>query len=201
MDPFERFEAALDAIDAANADDPRQVIFEGVSRPAEVVYAIRMSRWLDRIAPDASEELRLAVRAQHVRRFEIPRDQYPMDRVGYLKWRTDLKHRHAAIVGEVLRKAGYDAATIARVQSLVRKERLKQDPEAQTLEDVVCLVFLESYFADFAAKHDPEKVAEIVRKTWVKMSEAGHQAALALRLSPEARRLVERALAPPPAAP
>ncbi|MGB8276119.1 MAG: DUF4202 domain-containing protein [Alphaproteobacteria bacterium] len=190
-----RFEAAIAAVDAANSGDPNTVSFEGRERPKEVVYAIQMSRWLDRIAPDASPALRLAARCQHIRRFEIPRETYPMGRIGYLKWRTDLKHLHARIAGEILARVGYDAGTIARVQALVRKDRLKQDPEAQTLEDVVCLVFLENYFADFAVRHDDDKIVDIVRKTWVKMSETGHQAALSLPLPAAARRLVERALA------
>jgi hypothetical protein len=155
-----------------------------------------MSRWLDRLAPGAAEPLRLAVRAQHIRRWEIPRDGYPMDRVGYLKWRTDLKHLHAKLVGEILAGAGYDDVTVARVQGLVRKDRLKQDPDSQTLEDVACLVFLENYFADFAKQHDAAKVIDILRKTWKKMSPAGQAAALALEMPAAARKLVEQALAP-----
>ena len=190
----QRFEAAIRAFDTANADDPETVVFEGARRPREVVYAILMTRWLERVAPDASLALKLAVRCQHIRRFEVPRSDFPMDRVGYLKWRTELKHRHARIAGEILASLGYDDATIARVQALVRKERLKHDPEAQALEDVACLVFLDNYFADFAARHEPEKVVEIVRKTWAKMSERGHTLALSLARPPPARALVERAL-------
>jgi hypothetical protein len=193
----QRFEAAIRAFDAANADDPETVVFEGARRPREVVYAILMTRWLERVAPDASLPLKLAARCQHIRRFEVPRSDFPMDRVGYLKWRTELKHRHARIAGDILASLGYDDATIARVQALVRKERLKHDPEVQALEDVVCLVFLENYFADFAARHDPDKVVDIVRKTWTKMSERGHALALSLALPPAARALVERALSEP----
>jgi hypothetical protein len=181
----QRFQAAVERIDAANAQDPHG---------KELLYSQRMSRWLDRIEPGASEALRLAARAQHIKRWEIPRSTYPMDRVGYLTWRTALYKFHAAEVSKILRAAGYDDATVDRAASLVRKERIKTDPEAQTLEDVICLVFLENYFADFAAEHDDEKVVGILRKTWKKMSERGRGEALKLQMPPEARRLVERAI-------
>lgn len=193
-----RFEAAIAAFDAENAKDPNFIMVDGEDVPKELAYARQMSRWLEKLVPGASEALRLAACAQHIRRWEIPRRDYPMDRVGYLRWRTDLKHFHARIAGDILESLGYDAETVGRVQSLLKKQRLKQDPEAQALEDVICLVFLENYFADFAKQHDPEKIVDIVRKTWKKMSPAGHEAALKLELPPEARALVERALAPEP---
>jgi hypothetical protein len=180
-----RFTAAVARIDAANAEDPNG---------KELLYSQRMSAWLDRVEPDAPEALRLAARAQHVRRWAIPRSDYPMDRIGYLTWRTTLYKFHAEQAAGILREVGYDEGTIARVASLVRKERIKTDPEAQTLEDVICLVFLENYFAEFAAQHDGEKVVGILRKTWRKMSERGRGVALTLEIPAEARRLVERAL-------
>ena len=179
------FRAALERIDAANAQDPAG---------KELIYSQRMSAWLDRIEPGASESLRLAARAQHIRRWIIPRADYPMDRIGYLKWRTTLYKFHADEATAILRQAGYDPPTITRVASLVRKERIKTDPEAQTLEDVICLVFLENYFAEFAAAHDDEKVIGILRKTWKKMSERGQKMALSLPMAADARRLVEHAL-------
>jgi len=197
VEPMQRLEAAYAAFDEANSADPNRIEADGRDWPKEVLYARQMTRWLDRFAPDASEALRLAARCQHIRRWEIPRDSYPRDRVGYLKWRTELKHMHACIAGEILANVGYDEGTIARVQSLLKKERLKSDAEAQTLEDVVCLVFLENWFADFSKLHDPDKVVDIVAKTWKKMSPAGHRAALALAgaLPDDARALIERALA------
>jgi Domain of unknown function (DUF4202) len=158
------------------------------------VYARRMTKWLGKLYPDASEALRLAARSQHIRRWEIPRNSFPMDRAGYHRWRTTLYTFHADVAEKILREVGYDDATIGRVRSLLRKERLKADPDVQALEDVICLVFLENYFADFAPKHDEEKVIVILRRTWAKMSEKGHAAALALELPKAARRLVERAL-------
>jgi hypothetical protein len=190
-----RFEAAMQQLDAAHREDPNREVREGQELPAELLYAERMTRWLQRLAPDASEPLRLAARCQHLCRWMIPRGRYPMDRPGYHRWRSDLARFHAEKAGEILRAVGYEEETIARVQSLVRKERLKLDPEAQLLEDVICLVFLESYFADFSRKHDREKLITILRKTWKKMSPRGHEAALALDLSPADRALIEKALA------
>lgn len=191
-----RYDLAIAAIDAANADDPNRVEVNGRQEAGEVVYARRMSAALARLYPEASEALGLAARAQHIRRWTSPRSAYPQGRIGYLKWRTDLKHFHAALVGDILADCGYGAVEVARVQSLVRKERLKQDPEAQALEDVICVVFLEDYLSDFAPRHDEAKVIDILRKTWAKMSPVGHAAALALDLSSEAARLVSKALEP-----
>lgn len=195
MNPEQRFQAAIERFDAANAADPNREEWDGVEYPKELLYARRMTGWLERLAPDASEALRLAARAQHLRRWESPRSAYPMDRAGYHRWRTDLQRFHAEAAGEILRAVGYDEPMVARVQSLLRKERLKADPETQTLEDVACLVFLESYFADFARHVDEEKLIPILRRTWLKMSEQGREAALALPLAPEHRGLVEKALA------
>jgi hypothetical protein len=189
-----RFTHAIAAFDAANSEDPNREVQDGVEQPKELAYARLMSVWLDRLAPHASEALRLAARAQHIRRWTIPRSEYAMDRAGYLLWRTALAKFHAEAAGEILRESGYDEETIRRVGSLIRKERLKLDPEAQLLEDVACLVFLENYFADFASHRDEPQVVDIVRKTWKKMSERGHAAALALPLAPHTRALVEKAL-------
>ena len=191
----ERFNAAIARFDAANAEDPTTEVFQGVVYPKELLYAQRMTAWLDKLAPDASEALRLAVRCQHIRRWTIPRHTYPMDRTGYLRWRTTLAKFHADTAAAILRDVGYDDATIRRVQTLLRKESLKRDPEVQCLEDVICLVFLENYFTAFATQHDEAKILDILQKTWKKMSSRGHEVALTLSMSPEAQRLVEQALA------
>jgi hypothetical protein len=191
----QRFEAAVAAMDAANADDPNRIVGDGVETAKELLYARRMTAWLERLVPDASESLSLAARCQHIRRWEIPRADYPQGRIGYLKWRTDLKHFHAHVAGQLLAEAGYDEDTITRVKGLVRKERLKQDAEVQALEDVACLVFLEHYFADFSTQYDEAKIIDIVAKTWKKMSAAGQRAALGIEMPAAARALVEKALA------
>lgn len=191
LSPFER---ALAQIDAAHAADPSNVIIDGIEHPEELLYAARMTAWLCRLAPGASEALQLAARCQHLRRWEIPRERFPMTRAGYLQWRTTLMAYHAEQAGAILRDVGYQPPFVERVQSLIRKEGLKTEPETQLLEDVVCLVFLENYFADFAPRHDEQKVIGILRKTWRKMSEQARAAALKLDLPPEARALVARAL-------
>ena len=194
FEPSERFREAMARFDRANAEDPNVETVDGVSHPKELLYAQRMSDALERFAPDASEVVRLAVRCQHIRRWTVPRDTYPEGRDGYRRWRTDLGGFHAETAGGVLCEVGYDDVTVGRVQALLRKERLKADPEVQLLEDVVCLVFLRHYLSPFAAQHEDEKVVGILRKTWRKMSERGRAAALDLDLATELRALVTRAV-------
>ena len=193
-----RLGKVLASIDAANAKDPNAVEIGGIRRPAEAVYGERMSRALARLCSDASEHLQIAARGQHIERWTHPRSSYPMTREGYLRWRTGLKAYHAERLGALMADAGYAASDIDRVRGLIRKQRLKSDAEAQMLEDVVCVVFLQDYFADFASKHDDDKIIGILRKTWAKMSPVGHAAALALDLPAAARAAIERALAAPP---
>ena len=192
------FLQALARIDAANAEDPNAEDENGAARPRELLYAERMSARLATLLPDASEALRLACRCHHLRRWEIPRASYPMDKKGYYQWRTTLGRFHAETAARILRETGYDAATIARVEAVVRKEKRTSDADTQALEDVAALVFLEHYFAAFAAKHDDDKLVVIVRKTWQKMSPRGHDvaAALAGSLPDRLQRIVAAALQP-----
>lgn len=190
----DRFQAAIDAIDAANADDPNRTAVDGREVAAEIVYGQRMTAALERLYPDASELLRLAARGQHIRRWTVPRQDYPEGRAGYLKWRSDLKDFHADTVAAILADCGYGPEEIARTRSLTRKERLKRDAETQALEDAACMVFLEHHFVDFAAKHDEARLIDIVAKTWRKMSPRAHAAALALDLPPETETIVSKAL-------
>lgn len=183
--PNKRFENAIAAIDAANAGDPTG---------SSLVYSQRMTEWLDRFEPNASEPLKLAARAQHLRRWEVPRNSFPMDRPGYLAWRKSLYGFHATAAAEIMRQVEYDEASIDRVGSLLRKEKLKLDPEMQTLEDVICLVFLENYFAEFRQDKDELKLLNILRRTWAKMSERGRDAALKLSLGPGELELISKAL-------
>lgn len=186
-----RFDEAIERIDAAHAGDPEQ---DATGQAKELVYAQRMSAWLEKLAPHASEALKLAVRCQHLRRWAIPRRDYPEGRAGYLRWRREQSLAHAALAGDILLRAGYDTDTIKRVQSLVRKERIKHDPEAQALEDATCLVFLERDFAPFAARYPVDKVIDVLRKSWKKMSDDGHRAALGIDFSPALRTIVDKAL-------
>src|SRR5215471_13025913 len=181
MNTSERFAAAIGRFDAANAEDPNREVDDGRERAKELVYAERLTAMLARLAPDASEALRLAARCQHLQRWKIPRTDYPMTRAGYHQWRNRLRDFHAELAGAILAEVGYDDATIARVASLIRKEALKTDSEAQALEDVVALVFLESYLAEFVVEHgdyEEAKLADILTKTAKKMSARGRDAAL-----------------------
>jgi hypothetical protein len=189
-----RFADAVARIDLANSADPRSEPGPTGPRPKELVYGERMSAWLARLVPEASEALQLAVRAQHVMRWHIPRSEYAAGRDGYRQWRSRLAQFHAETVSKILREAGYDDATISRVAALVRKEKYKTDAEAQTLEDVACLVFLENHFAEFAAHKDEARLVDILQKTWRKMSARGQQAALTIELPETLRKLVEKAV-------
>ena len=168
----DRFDRAIVAIDAANADDPNTILVHGEPRPKELAHAQLVSTWVVTLRPDASESLRLAARAHHLRRWTVPRSSYPTGRGGYLRWRRDLHEQHAREVGEILAGVGYDDATITRVQDLVRKRGLGKDSEVQILEDALCLVFLETQFHDLAARLDAETLDGVIDKTLKKMSPA-----------------------------
>jgi hypothetical protein len=194
MPDKERFSHAIQHFDALNANDPNKVNCDGVIYAKELLYAQRMTDCLKDFAPDASEALKLAARAQHISRWKIPRSDFPLDRKGYLLWRNQLKSMHAVIASEILAAVGYDSETILRVQSLIQKKQLKQDPEVQTLEDVICLVFLQYYLEEFAEKKPPEKVIEILQKTWRKMSQRGQSQALSLPLSDISKAQLKKAI-------
>lgn len=188
-----RFENALRQFDEYNSGDNKVTNVNGRNVPDNVLYGIRLSEKLIEFAPTASEALRLAARSQHIGRWEIPRSNYPMDRNGYLKWRSQLKLHHANVAGSILKDAGYEEEIIKRVKDLLMKRNLKQDPEAQILEDIICLVFLHYYFDDFSAKHEDDKLVQILKKTLVKMSAGGIEVALKLPLSERARSILEKA--------
>lgn len=187
------FKAVIAAIDASNADDPRETVVDGKPYPFESVYADRMTKTMEGLYPEASELLRIAARAQHIRRWEIPRDTYPKNREGYQKWRLSLRKMHAGLVGNIMAENGYSADDIERVGTFLKKQMLKRDADSQALENVVDVVFLAYYWDDFAAKYahyDDDKLVDIVGKTLRKMSTKGHQAALALDLPEATLRIV-----------
>ncbi len=188
------FQRAIAGIDQANKADPNIEPGEDKNYPREYLYSLRMSARLERFDPQASESLRLAARAQHIQRWKIPRSDYPQGRQGYKKWRSELAKFHAETTGNIMAESGYDAKAIERVKTLLQKKQLKRDDEVQALEDVICLVFIEHYLADFATKHPEEKVVDIIRKTWKKMSPKGHSAALKIPLTQQLGALVEKAL-------
>ncbi|TKA66860.1 hypothetical protein B0A49_05646 [Cryomyces minteri] len=187
---------ALALIDEAHALDPNKVTIGGSEVPYELHYAQKMTKYLQVRAPNAAEVLRLAIRAQHFRRWETPRSSYPMTRPGYHAWRTFLKKRQAEQAFQICRDCGYSEEEAERVAALIRKEDLKQDEETQVLEDVACLVFLDDQFEEFEKEHNEEKIINILRKTWGKMSERGHELALAMPMAGRPQELVQKALSP-----
>ncbi|WP_298882954.1 DUF4202 domain-containing protein [uncultured Polaribacter sp.] len=189
-----RFETAIALIDKKNAEDINTFQVADIEYPKELLYSQRMTRKLLQFDPNASKALQISARAQHICRWKIARKEYPMDRVGYLKWRETLKKMHAELTGEILQQVGFDDQFVDRVQKIILKKLLKKNEEAQALEDTTCLVFLDYYFEDFAAKHTDEKVIDILKKTWVKMSDKGHAAALKIPFSDKSLALVKQAI-------
>lgn len=190
-----RFVAAIRRFDEENSRDPNTELDGGVAHPRELLYARRLTDWVLRLAPDASLELRLAARCQHLCRWQSPRSDYPMTRPGYLQWRAELKKFHAQKAGEILREAGYPEEIIARVQALNLKKNFPADSDSRVLEDALCLVFLEFQFADLAAKTEPDKVVNALQKSWKKMTPAAHAHALKLSYGPRETALLQQALA------
>ncbi len=189
-----RLERALAAIDAANAADPNTIPVRGAVRPKELAHAEMVSEWVGRLRPDAAESLRLAARAHHIRRWTIPRSSFPEGRIGYLRWRRSLHDMHAGEAERILREAGYEEATIARVQTIIRKQDLAHDPDVQALEDALCLVFLETQLDELAARLADSKMVDILRKTLRKMSPDGKRLAAAVKFSENGRALLGTAL-------
>jgi hypothetical protein len=189
-----RFDRAIAAIDAANADDPNRIVVRGVEGPKELAHAALMTEWITRLRPDAGEALLLAARAHHIRRWTVPRAEFPEGRSGYLRWRTGLHKVHADEVGRILRAEGYDDDAIARVQDIVRKRNLAGDPDVQALEDGLCLVFVETQFHDLASRLEQDKMVDVVRKTLAKMSDQAKSFALVIDLPGPDRELLELAL-------
>ena len=185
---------ALTRFDAANANDPNSIDINGTLRPKELVFAERLTEEVLALAPDASLPLLLAARCQHICRWEVPRSSQPTGRAGYLKWREGLKKFHAQKAGEILRELECPEDLITRVQELNQKKNLKTDPECQTLEDALCLVFLKYQFDDLIETTDEEKMVRIVQKTWAKMSEHGHATALRVNYSDKAQQILRQAL-------
>ncbi len=195
--PTPQYQAVITEIDALNASDPRRDVVGVGSEPREVIYAERMSACLLRIYPDASEELRIAARAQHICRWQIARDTYPLGRDGYNSWRLACREHHAVLATAIMRRHGYAERQVAHVAKIIKKEELKRDRESQALENIAAIVFAEHYLNEFVAAHedyDEEKLVGILRKTLRKMDSIGHAAVLALQFPPHVKHIVDTAL-------
>lgn len=190
----DRLQETLAKIDAVLANDPTMIEVDGEKRPLAPYHAQKRTEWVEKLVDgEVSEPLQIAARAQHIRRWEVPRDSYAKDRTGYLKWRTDLKKFHGEATAEIMQETGYDEATIKRVKDIISKKGIKQDPDVQAIEDALCLVFLETQLTE-VAEQESDKIISILQKTWKKMSEKGHEFALQLPMSEEDRAIVVEAL-------
>jgi hypothetical protein len=189
-----KLEQAFELFDAYNKKSPERLVYEEKEYPTEYFYALKLHEWVTKLDPNATESLLLASRCQHIGRWESSRSDYPEGRAGYLKWRSDLARYHAAKATEILTSVGYDTETIDRVRQIVLKQRLKSDPEVQTIENALCLVFLQYQFDDLIAKLNEEKMIDILQKTWAKMSGPGREATATIHFSKEAKDLLGKAL-------
>jgi hypothetical protein len=192
--PMSKLDKAFELFDAYNKQSPERIIWNGEEFPAEYFYALKLYDWVNKLEPHAPETLLLASRSQHIGRWEIARASYPEGRVGYLKWRSDLAKFHAQKSSELMSEAGYKPEIIDRVTQIILKQRIKADDQVQTMENALCLVFLEFQYDDLIQKLSKEKMIDVLRKTWAKMSEPGRNAALSLAYSSEGNELIHKAL-------
>ena len=189
-----RYDCATDAIDSANAADPHRVRVRGADRPLALAHGELAAEWVEHLHPEANELLLLAARAHHLRRWELPRADYPEGRAGYLRWRKDQKARHARDVADILRTCGYSDDEIESVQALIRRDRLAVDAGAQAVEDAACLVFIETQLASMQTRLDHDHLIDVVRKSARKMSAGGIAAVAEIDLAPAERALLDEAL-------
>ena len=192
----ENFARALKEIDRFNSQDPRQKIDDGIAHPQELIYSKSLTEWVLKLDPQASEALRVAARGQHIGRWTIPRSEYPGGHSGYLRWREELKAFHVEKIGRILRDIGCEEDFVERVASLMLKNNIKEDPDAQTLEDALCLVFFQTQFMDLMEKTATDKMTILVRKTWKKMGPKGREIALQMKLPFEIIRFLETSINP-----
>ncbi|GAX82541.1 hypothetical protein CEUSTIGMA_g9968.t1 [Chlamydomonas eustigma] len=194
-----RLKQVLDGIDEINGKDPRIIQVQGQDMPYELAYSKWLTDWVLKLTSgqEPSEELLIVARGQHVKRWTMPRNSYPDGRAPYLKWREDLKKLHSQTVVELMKEVGYSSESCKKVEAMMLKKSLKTDPDAQTVEDALCLVFLQYQFTDLRLKEPEDKMVDILQKTWKKMGEKGRAAALELapNLCSEELALVQKALA------
>lgn len=189
-----KLELAFEKYDAYNRKDPVSYTYKGEVFPEEYFLAKQLYEWILKLDSEPSEELLLASRSQHIGRWEIPRSQYPEGKTGYLNWRRDLAVFHADKSTAIMKEVGYEQDQIDRVRQFLLKKKIKVDKEVQTLENALCLVFLEFQYEDFFPKYEPEKIVNILRKSLLKMDEKGREQALTLHYSDEGLNYIKQAL-------
>jgi hypothetical protein len=191
---IDKLTQAFEQFDTYNKTDPNSIVWSGVSYPQEYFLALKLYEWVLKLAPQASEELMLASRSQHIGRWEIPRDSYPEGRESYLQWRKDLAIYHTEITVAILQRIGYQTEQIERVKQIILKQKIKADAEVQIMENALCLVFLQFQYEDFHIKHDPEKVINILKRSLLKMDTNGHKFALSISYSTKGLFYIREAL-------
>ena len=189
-----QLQSLFNAIDDINKQDPNTTVLEGKTHAKELLYGQLMTQCLNKYWSEANELLQIAVRAQHIKRWHLKRNEFPLGKTGYLTWRKELGKYHAQTTKQLMLDKGYNETDAETTACIIRKEKLKKNADSQTLEDVACLVFLQYYFDEFAAKHSEEKIIRIVQLTWKKMSARGHEVALSLALPDHLAQLVNKAL-------
>ncbi|MBK7058480.1 MAG: DUF4202 domain-containing protein [Leptospiraceae bacterium] len=189
------FTQAMEAFDTANSKDPNFIEVNGFEKPYELIYSNWLYEWIMKLNPNAIEELQLAAKCQHIKRWEIPRSKYPEGLKGYTKWKKELAEYHADEAGKILKQVGYDEVVVDRVRSINLKKNLKADSDVQTMEDALCLVTLQYQIEGFSLKHDDEKMIGIIQKTWAKMSDRAKEEALKLSYSERVLSLIKKAIA------
>jgi hypothetical protein len=189
------FTQAMEAFNAANSKDPNFIEVNGFEKPYELVYANWLYEWVMKLNPNAIEQLQLAAKCQHIKRWEIPRSKYQDGLKGYTKWKKELAEYHADEAGKILKQVGYEEAVIERVRAINLKKNLKTDSDVQTMEDALCLVTLQYQIEGFSLKHDDEKMIGIIKKTWAKMSDRAKEEALKLSYSERVLSLIKNAIA------
>ena len=189
------FTQAMEAFDTANSKDPNFIEVNGFEKPYELIYSNWLYEWIMKLNPNAIEELQLAAKCQHIKRWEIPRSKYQDGLKGYTKWKKELAEYHADEAGKILKQVGYEEAVIERVRAINLKKNLKTDSDVQTMEDALCLVTLQYQIEGFSLKHDDEKMIGIIKKTWAKMSDRAKEEALKLSYSERVLSLIKNAIA------
>ena len=189
------FTQAMEAFNAANSKDPNFIEVNGFEKPYESIYANWLYEWIMKLNPNAKEELQLAAKCQHIKRWEIPRSKYQDGLKGYTKWKKELAEYHAEEASKILKQVGYDDAVVERVRAINLKKNLKTDSDVQTMEDALCLVTLQYQIEGFSLKHDDEKMIGIIKKTWAKMSDRAKEEALKLSYSERVLSLIKNAIA------
>jgi hypothetical protein len=189
-----KLNTAFEQFDAYNKKDPNSFTWENTTYPQEYFLAIKLYDWVKQLDPNAGEELLLASRSQHIGRWEIPRHTYPEGREAYLKWRKDLALYHAEKASTIMESVGYSPEQIARTKQILLKQKIKVDHDVQTMENALCLVFLQFQYEDFYPKYEADKVVNILKKSLLKMDAHGHQFALGLNCSENGLHYIQEAL-------